>query len=75
MLAGRFTQMADDSTLEQQKDMAKVYLNFQPDHVNELKSDMALLLVQLTQRWCYEDFERALNIGKTRRVYRVIEPD
>jgi hypothetical protein len=66
---------ADEFTLEVQKDMANVYLQFPPDHVNKLNADMALLLVQFTQRWCDKDFMAALNGGKTRRVYSVIEPD
>lgn len=74
-IAGLNASTADEFTLEVQKDMAAVYMQFQPGHVNKLNAETALLLVQFTQRWGDNDFIAALNGGKTQRVYRVIEPD
>lgn len=57
--------MADESTLEAQKEVARVYLEFPPDNINKVNTDMARLLVQLTKRWCDDEFIAALNSGKT----------
>jgi len=64
-LAGLDGQLADKLTLEGQTEIVNVYLEFPPDGINRLNRDMALLLVQLTQRWCDDKFIAALTSGKT----------
>lgn len=54
-------QMADETTLEAQKEIVKVYSQHPPGNINKLSEDMGLLLVQLTQRWSDKEFVAALN--------------